>query len=205
MLPSLKLLVYNTDIQTPIAPDHKIVCLSLKWDKEFTRGPGFWKFNNTLLKDENYIDRIQKLYPDLLRKYSNIQDEQLLWELFKMEIRSSTISFTKGKSKLQRERELLVKDQLDELDRKICSSDDLQNIDQELKCYEALTKELQSLYDAKCEAAKFRSKCRWLEEGERPTKYLFNLEKRNYSRKVFPNWKTKMVKLFRTKNKFSQK
>ena len=139
---SLKLLVYNTDIQTSIAPDHKIVCLSLNRDKEFTRGPGFSKFNNTLLKDENYIDRIQKLYPDLLRKYSDIQDEQLLWELLKMEIRSSTISFTKGKSKLQRERELLVKEKFDELDRKICSSDDLQNIDQELKCYEALKKEL---------------------------------------------------------------
>ena len=63
-----------------------------------------------------------------------------------MEIRNSTISFTKGKSKLQRERELLVKDQLDELDRKICSNDDLQNIDQELKRYETMKKELQSLY-----------------------------------------------------------
>ena len=182
---SLKLLVYNTDIQTSIAPDHKIVCLSLNWDKEFTRGPGFWEFNNTLYKDENCIDRIQKLYPDLLRKYSDIQqDEQLLWELLKMEIRSSTIFFTKGKSKLQRERELLVKEQLDELDRKICSSDDLQNIDQDLKRYEALKKELQSLYDDKGDAAKFRSKCRWLEEGERSTKYFFNLEKRNYNRKV---------------------
>ena len=83
---SLTLVVYNTDIQTSIAPDHKIVCLSLKWDKEFTRGPGFRKFDNTLLQDENYIDRIKKLYPDLLWKYSDIQDEQLRCELLKAEI-----------------------------------------------------------------------------------------------------------------------
>ena len=30
----------------------------------------------------------------------------------------------------------------------------------------------------------FRSKCRWIEKGEKPTKYFFNLEKRNYNRKT---------------------
>ena len=29
----------------------------------------------------------------------------------------------------------------------------------------------------------FRSKSRWLEEGERQTKHFFNLEKRNYNKK----------------------
>ena len=30
----------------------------------------------------------------------------------------------------------------------------------------------------------FRLKCRWLENGERPTKYFFNLEKRNHNKKI---------------------
>ena len=30
----------------------------------------------------------------------------------------------------------------------------------------------------------FRSKCRWIEKGEKPTKYFFNLEKRIYDRKT---------------------
>ena len=30
----------------------------------------------------------------------------------------------------------------------------------------------------------FPSKCRWIEKGEKPTKYFFNLEKRNYNRKT---------------------
>ena len=30
----------------------------------------------------------------------------------------------------------------------------------------------------------FRAKFRWVENGERPTKYFFNLEKRNYNRKT---------------------
>ena len=30
----------------------------------------------------------------------------------------------------------------------------------------------------------FRAKCRWVENGERPTKYFFNQEKRNYNKKT---------------------
>ena len=74
-----------------------------------------------------------------------------------MEIRTSTISFAKGKAQINRERKLFVKDQLDELDRKICLSTDLQNVDHELKQYDNLKKELQELYEAKGEAARFRA------------------------------------------------
>ena len=85
-----------------------------------------------------------------------------------------TISYAKGKAKLRKSREVLVSD---ELDNKICSSQDLQNMEEELKKYNVLKKELQELYEAKGEAAKFRAKCAWLEKGERPKKYFFNLEK----------------------------
>ena len=30
----------------------------------------------------------------------------------------------------------------------------------------------------------FRARCRWVENGERPTKYCFNLEKRNCNKKT---------------------
>ena len=57
-------------------------------------------------------------------------------------------------------------------------------MEEELKKYDVLKKELQELYEAKGEAAKLRAKCAWLEKGVRPTKYCFNLEKRNYNKKV---------------------
>ena len=101
-----------------------------------------------------------------------------------MEIRSTTISYTKGKRKLLNKRELEIKETLDNLDDIICNSDDLQNIDQDLKLYDNLKKELQSLYERKGKEVLFRSKCRWIEKGERPTKYFFNLEKRNYNKKT---------------------
>ena len=101
-----------------------------------------------------------------------------------MEIRSIAIAFTKAKSKIINTRELQVKQQLDTLDAIICDSSDLKNIDRGLKLYDDLKKELQELYERKGKATMFRSKCRWLESGERPTTYFFNVEKRNYNKKI---------------------
>ena len=53
-----------------------------------------------------------------------------------------------------------------------------------MKEYEDLKTELQSIYEKKGKAAIFRSKCRWVEKGERPTKHFFNLEKRNYNKRT---------------------
>ena len=49
---------------------------------------------------------------------------------------------------------------------------------------------MQAIYEGKGRAAIFRSKCRWVEKGERPTKYFFNLEKRNYNRKTITELQT---------------
>ena len=47
-----------------------------------------------------------------------------------------------------------------------------------------LKTELQRIYEAKGKGAILRSKVRWVEQGEKPTKYFFNLEKGNFNRKV---------------------
>ena len=50
--------------------------------------------------------------------------------------------------------------------------------------FEKLKKELQHWYDKKGEGAIFRSKLRWTEQGEKPTKYFFNLEAKNFTLKT---------------------
>ena len=69
-------------------------------------------------------------------------------------------------------------------DRLICNNFNSPDIDNVLKEYEILKTELQSIYDHKGKAAIFRSKCRWVENGERPTKYFFNLERKNHNKKA---------------------
>ena len=50
--------------------------------------------------------------------------------------------------------------------------------------YESLKKELHELYEQKGRGAIFRCKVRWIEKGEKPTKYFFNLEKKNYEKRI---------------------
>ena len=78
--------VVEVGTKTSIAPDHKAVKLRFNLINS-KRGPGLWKFNNSLLKDETYVNLISDSYPDIIQKYSNINDPKLKWELIKMEIR----------------------------------------------------------------------------------------------------------------------
>ena len=73
---------------------------------------------------------------------------------------------------------------LDLLDSVICDNFFSPDIDETLQEYENLKSELKLIYEEKGKQAMFRAKCRWVENGERPTKYFFNPEKRNYNRKT---------------------
>ena len=110
-------------------------------------GPGFWKFNNALLEDDDYKEMIRELYPSLRKKHSSTQDKQLFWELTKMVIKTATISFSKGRSKTINTHENDIKRLLTELDSIICNSDNLQGIEIELKNYGNLKRELEEIYD----------------------------------------------------------
>jgi len=99
-----------------------------------------------------------------------------------MEIRSETIRYSKGKSKQSKTRESAIQSRIEELGSKICN--DVCLDEHILAEYEKLKKELQGIYEAKGKGAIFRSKARWVEKGEKPTKYFFNLENRNYEKKI---------------------
>ena len=104
-----------------------------------------------------------------------------------MEIREKSISFAKQKSRALFKRETEISQRLDHLDNLICNSNNLLNIDNTLNEYEALKTELYSIYDRKEKAAMFRSKCRWIEKGEKPTKYFFDLEKETTTERLLTN------------------
>ena len=104
--------------------------------------------------------------------------------MIKMEIRSATISYAKHRVKASYLREKEIERQLGHLDSIICDNFFSADIDRLLQEYENLKIELRSIYEDRGKQAMFRSKCCWIENGERPTKYFFNLEKRNYNKKT---------------------
>jgi len=79
------------------APDHKATFLKINIRNEFNRGPRTWKFNNSLLEDDDFKERIVFFYHQIHKKYVFVKDKQLSWELIKMELRMKTLNILKKK------------------------------------------------------------------------------------------------------------
>ena len=105
----LQNIVTNIFTQPSYRSDHSAVIIELKLDT-FTKGKGLWKFNNSLLKDKEYVEKVKQTIYRLKRQYAiciyredivkditnedihfNI-DDLLFFETLLMEIRGITIS-----------------------------------------------------------------------------------------------------------------
>ena len=106
----------QSDIIPGYRSDHSIITLELRLNN-FKCGKGFWKFNNSLIKDDVYIKKVKKVISETINEYllipynrANIAEidqydlqfsisDQLLFETILMNIRSMTIPIVSLKKK----------------------------------------------------------------------------------------------------------
>ena len=111
-------------------------------------------------------------------------DDQMFWEMLKLEIRAKTISYSSYKKKktLSEEKKLG-----EDIERLYCLIEDCDQ-DQQLinlkKDLQNKQDEYESIRVEKKKSAMFRAKCKYYELGEKPTRYFFSLEKHNYVSKT---------------------
>jgi hypothetical protein len=91
-----------TEIEPGFRSDHSAVTISFTKKTLEQRGPSFWHFNEELLKDVKYIEYIKQKIIEFKQKYEELENKGLLWGIIKMEIRSSTICYSKTKAKKNR-------------------------------------------------------------------------------------------------------
>ena len=174
-----KSLVQSCEIKYAPHCDHSLVTMTIQTRIQHPRGPGFWKFNNSLLGDKEFTDKLSLNIPVFIEKYKQVDDKGLLWEMIKMEIRMFTIYYSKQKAKKQKnyEQKLLQDAQRLQKTSENCATPEL------IKEYESTKNKLDKLSFHRTRGACVRSKARWHEFGERSSKYFLNLEKRNYENK----------------------
>ena len=56
---SLSARINKSDISHGFRSDHSLISLSIK--PQISRGPGFWKFNTSLLQDNDYVENIRRV------------------------------------------------------------------------------------------------------------------------------------------------
>ena len=137
--------IYQFITDTQIIPgfrtDHNAIVLKLKL-QESVRGTGYWKFDNSLLKDKDYIKIVKQTINEVKQTYvmnendletannnENILckiNDQLFLETLLMIIRGNTIKYSSEKKKRLQKEESDLEKEIQSLEQDI--NDNLLNI-----------------------------------------------------------------------------
>ena len=172
----------NCKITHGYRSDHSVVQLKLNFQK-MPKGPGVWKFNNTLLNNKFFVEKVTELIERGDRRYAYCTAVQK-WELIKQDILEFCRQFAKNEAKRKRTREFDLNILISELQQNLVNASSEEEIDATLRATDSLEAELTVIREQKAKAAAFRSKAKWTREGEQNTSYFFSLERRNYLNKT---------------------
>ena len=192
---SLTIKVLDVDISPGYRSDHSLVSMSLKNENIQEKIRGYWKFNNSLLHDKNYVELINNHITEIKKQYAlpiynleninNIDDinlqftinDQLFFEILLLEIRGKTISYASFKKKEEVKIEKSLNKEIADIENKKDLDQNSVNILEEKKLV------LQELRDKKIRGMIVRSRLQWLQNGEKPSRYFCSLENRNFASK----------------------
>lgn len=184
-------LVERCEILPGYRSDHERVFLSML-TPSYTRGPGLWKFNASLMRDQTYVQLIKDLIRSEVRKYASplysenfferdncaedvhfIINDALFFENLLMMIRGATVQFSKHKARMRRKQQDDILQKIQRINSHIAGSPSPDIVARVAQ----LQLELEQLRKPIIEGLLIRSKATWHEEAEHPSKYFLALEK----------------------------
>ena len=170
--------VKETNILPGFRSDHSLINCNMSIST-YRRGPGFWKLNCKLLQDKTYLDLIKKCIDETTENNKNC-DPVLLWDTVKCQIRGATISFSSYLAKQKQSELSNLERRLSEL-KAIFENTLDENLIIEIQEVE---NQINDHLLIKTQGAIVRSRARYVELGEKNTKYFLNMEKRNYNSRI---------------------
>lgn len=158
-----------------ILTDHHLVRFPIT--SKSSRGRGYWKFNSSLLKDLEYVNKVKNIIQSTCQQFQALEDKALLWDLVKMNVRGFTIKYSAKKKKERESEEKALNDRLSHLINKEPSDENTNEIDN-------VKNQLELLYKHKAHGALIRSRMKIVEEGEKNTKFFLKMENNNSQNKT---------------------
>jgi exonuclease III len=145
--------------------DHKFVTLTFSAFNHINLGKPYWKINNALLQDEDYVNFMNAYLHFRLKNPPS--DTELLkwWDEVKMCIKEETIAYTKKKRRKKYQDENKMRQQYAYLEKQGKHKEASEIKDQIL-----------DLETEQLKGAQIRSKVQVLENGEKPTKFFLRKE-----------------------------
>lgn len=181
------------DITPEPLSDHSMVSIHFKIPT-MLRGPGFWRMNNSLLHDPDFITGMEQ---NILKSLEEeLQDPNMEWEWIKYKIRSFAISY--GIEKARRERSHAAS--LEKRLKVLAEVHDLTATPDIISEAQSIKRELAELQQHQANKTIFKTKANWTQMGEKPTAYFLGLEKRKGKNKTITSIQDEKGKLL-TNNK----
>ena len=173
-------MVKNVQINSSFCSDHSSISLQLSYLPKQDRGNSFWKFNVSLISDEEYVTNLKQKLREWNTEYEYLEDKSLKWDLIKYKIRKFSFEYSIKKRKFERETEEKLNRELNDLEITLGNNPN----EIILENFKTCRDKLNQIEEEKSKGSIVRSKINWLEQGEKPTKYFFDLEKYNYGKKT---------------------
>ena len=164
-----------------ILTDHAAIFISISFNNKCERGRGYWKFNNLLLTDPDFVQEMNQL---LKRKKIELQHlkSKEQWELIKIEATVFSQEWSRNKASQRRLIISQLHEKISDMEERISEADIPGTKDLEL--LEKSKEDLDCLEMDEAKAIIFRTKSKWHVEAERNTAYFYGLEKMKYLAKT---------------------
>ena len=176
---------FKCDIISIPQSDHRLVDLHFRCTK-LTRGPSTWKFNDSLLRDSKFVDLMNNMLMSYINENEEISPKDK-WDLCKIKVREFCISYSRQKRRDQISKKKQLEFEFNEIEKKIALNPNDQTLQNEK--YKVKT-ELEIIYMQEAKSAQIRSRIKYIEEGEKNTKYFLSLEKAHANGKIMDRLKT---------------
>ena len=126
------------------------------------KGPGHWKFNNSLVYDINFINKMQDLINKVSSNFNEFDDPRINFEFLKYKIRNFAREYSINKAKERKSRREFLEKECVRLETKYATDSSEETYQQ----HEKVKEELEKIYDYITEGIILRSKATFYEEGE---------------------------------------
>ena len=202
--------VQQSKIESSYRSDHSLVTLFLNLTG-LKHGKSYWKHNNSLLLDQEYLKTMNKKITDIKKQYmlpvynidqaETIPDEeiqfsindQLFLEVLLMELRGQSILYASSSSSssssssypfasYKNKQKYNREKELIKCIGEIEGCINVSNTEQ----LDTMKTELFDIRQEKLKGHIIRSKSEYIDKGEKPTKFFCGLEKDNYESKTMP-------------------
>jgi hypothetical protein len=146
-----------------------MITMEIKSKTNSERGRGFWKLNTSLLKNKDFVNKINNTIDETVANHKELKNYGLLWDTVKMSIRGAAISYAShlAKTKTKQEKDLDV--ERDYLEKELANNPD----DDLHKRYTSVKSEIEAINNERAEGIRIRAKCTHIELNEHSSKYFF--------------------------------